>query len=134
MALDLTALRCRRPRRFVVGKRPDVSLNLGAVLSARPRAVLYRVTILLTMVFLSSCATMCDSLRDAGKCEADIRSELGADVAVGSGTIWYKGHGNYTTVYVHLRIRTVDSETLRSKITAVVRRDFRIPVDRVVFQ
>ena len=112
-------------------------LNIGTRRESRRVSLLsalHRTIIIATMVLMCSCVARCDPARDSTKCETDIRSELGAEVGVASETIWFKDHGNYTTVFVHIKRPTDDSEPLRARVETLIHRDYRIPVDRVVFQ
>jgi hypothetical protein len=71
---------------------------------------------------------------DSFKAERDIRSELGADVAVTSGTVYDTNARDWrTTVYVHVRGDAGARPKLESDIERIVKRDFRAHVTLVRF-
>lgn len=73
-------------------------------------------------------------ISDSLKSERDIRSELGADVAVSSGTVYdTNAHEWRTTVSVHVRSDAGTRPELREGIDKIVRRDFRSHVVAVRF-
>lgn len=93
------------------------------------RSKLAALTIGMSLLLAGAC-----EVADSHRCERDIRSELGADVAVTSGAVFETGtHEWRTTVSVDVYGDAGARPELRESIEKIVRRDFRSHVTRVQF-
>jgi len=81
-----------------------------------------------------SCGLVAET-QDARRVEGDVRSELGLDATVGSDKQYYTKTKEWrTTVAIRVLGDAGDPLVIRPKIEAIVRRDFRVPVDTIVFK
>jgi hypothetical protein len=79
-----------------------------------------------------ACVSMCHAISDSNKCEADAKAEEGLSIRVSSETLAYSGKGDITTVFVSMAPED-DSKINRDHIEAIVHRDYRVRVDRILF-